>query len=47
MPRRSTRPPKYRKHKAAGQAVVTLSGRDRCPGSQGKAELVEAMIKVE
>ena len=28
MPRRSRSLPKYRKHKASGQAVVTLDGMD-------------------
>ncbi len=28
MPKLTSRPPKYRKHKASGQAVVTLDGRD-------------------
>jgi len=28
MPRLSHRLPKYRKHRASGQAIVTLNGRD-------------------
>jgi hypothetical protein len=29
--------PKYRKHKASGQAVVTLAGRDHYLGPRGTA----------
>jgi hypothetical protein len=32
MPRLNARTPKYRKHKASGQAVVTISGRDHYLG---------------
>lgn len=35
MPRLSTSVPKYRKHKASGQAVVTLSGKDFYLGPHG------------
>lgn len=35
MPRLSDSLPKYRKHRASGQAVVTLSGRDFCLGPHG------------
>jgi hypothetical protein len=35
MPRLSNSVPKYRKHKASGQAVVTLNGRDHYLGPQG------------
>jgi len=32
MPKLSSRPPKYRKHRASGQAVVTINGRDHYLG---------------
>jgi hypothetical protein len=35
MPKLSRAVPKYRKHKATGQAVVTISGRDRYLGRYG------------
>ena len=35
MPRLVNQPPKYRKHKASGQAVVTLNGRDHYLGPHG------------
>ena len=35
MPRLTTTPPKYRKHKRSGQAVVTLNGRDYYLGPHG------------
>ena len=35
MPKLTLRPPKYRKHKASGQAVVTLNGRDFYLGPHG------------
>ena len=38
MPRLSLRHPKYRKHKASGQAVVTLNGRDFYLGIYGTPE---------
>ena len=38
MPRLSLRPPKYRKHKASGQALVTLNGRDFYLGPHGSPE---------
>ena len=37
MPRLSDSLPKYRKHKATGQAVVTLNGRDFYLGPHGTA----------
>ena len=37
MPRLATAFPKYRKHKASGQAVVTLNGRDHYLGPHGTA----------
>jgi hypothetical protein len=33
MPRLVHAPPKYRKYKASGQAVVTINGRDRYLGA--------------
>jgi hypothetical protein len=42
MPRLIRTLPKYRKHKASGQAVVTICGRDRYLGPHGaKASKVE------
>jgi integrase len=42
MPRLANTVPKYRKHKASGQAIVTLSGRDHYLGPwRTKASLVE------
>ncbi len=42
MPRLSRSVPKYRKHRASGQAVVTLNGRDFYLGPHGtKASKVE------
>ena len=42
MPRISVSPPKYRKHKASGQAVVTIQGRDHYLGPHGtKASKIE------
>ena len=42
MPKLTLRPPKYRKHKVSGQAVVTLNGRDFYLGPYGsKASRVE------
>lgn len=42
MPRLTKSTPRYRKHKASGQAVVTLSGRDFYLGKHGtKASLAE------
>ena len=35
MPRLTATPPKYRKHKRSGQAVVTLNGRDYYLGPHG------------
>ncbi|WP_428305029.1 hypothetical protein [Lacipirellula sp.] len=35
MPRLVDALPKYRKHKASGQAVVTLNGRDHYLGPHG------------
>lgn len=35
MPRLTNRPPAYRKHRATGQAVVTLSGKDHYLGPHG------------
>ena len=35
MPRLTRANPKYRKHRASGQAVVTLDGRDRYLGPHG------------
>ena len=35
MPKLSNSAPKYRKHRASGQAVVTLNGRDFYLGPQG------------
>ena len=35
MPRLTVTPPKYRKHKRSGQAVVTLNGRDYYLGPHG------------
>jgi hypothetical protein len=38
MPRRpSSNPPKYRKHKPTGQAVVRIQGKDHSLGSHGSA----------
>src|SRR3954454_24638656 len=37
MPRLTCRNPSYRKHKATGQAIVTLSGRDFYLGPHGSA----------
>ena len=37
MPRLTNSNPKYRKHRASGQAVVTLSGRDFYLGPHGSA----------
>lgn len=47
MPRLKNAVPKYRKHKASGQAVVTLSGHDRYLGKHGtkpSRELYERLI---
>ncbi len=42
MPRLSSKPPKYCKHKASGQAVVTLDGHDIYLGPYvSKASLAE------
>ena len=42
MPKLSNSVPKYRKHRASGQAVVTLNGRDLYLGPHGtKASRVE------
>ncbi|MCA9231188.1 MAG: hypothetical protein KDA57_11075 [Planctomycetales bacterium] len=35
MPRLSNSVPKYRKHRASGQAVLTLNGRDYYLGPHG------------
>ena len=35
MPRTHRHPPKYRKHRASGQAIVTLNGRDHYLGPHG------------
>ena len=35
MPQKPDRIPRYRRHKASGQAVVTLSGRDHYLGPYG------------
>ncbi|MEO8493844.1 MAG: hypothetical protein ABI614_02150 [Planctomycetota bacterium] len=35
MPRLTNSLPKYRKHRASGQAVVTLAGKDRYLGRYG------------
>ncbi|MEP0061144.1 MAG: site-specific integrase, partial [Rhodopirellula bahusiensis] len=37
MPKLSKSLPKYRKHKASGQAVVTIAGRDHYLGPHGTA----------
>jgi hypothetical protein len=37
MPRLTSSNPKYRRHKATGQAVVTLAGRDIDLGNHGTA----------
>jgi len=37
MPRLQDRTPNYRKHKASGQAIVTLNGRDHYLGPHGSA----------
>ena len=42
MPRLTKSVPKYRKHRASGQAVVTLSGVDHYLGPRGtKASRIE------
>ncbi len=42
MPRLTNATPKYRKHKASGQAIVTLCGKDHYLGPHGtKASNVE------
>ena len=42
MPNSNDRIPKYRKHRASGQAVVTLNGRDCYLGPHGtKASQIE------
>lgn len=38
MPRLKKRPPKYRHHKASGQAIVTIEGRDHYLGLDGSPE---------
>ena len=38
MPKLTTRTPKYRRHKASGQAVVALAGRDIYLGQYGTPE---------
>ena len=38
MPRLVNRPPKYRHHKASGQAIVTIEGRDHYLGLYGSPE---------
>ncbi len=40
MPRLTHKVPSYRLHKASGQAVVTLNGRDRWPGTPLQPEKV-------
>jgi hypothetical protein len=35
MPRLTNSEPKYRKHRASGQAIVTLSGKDHYLGRYG------------
>jgi hypothetical protein len=35
MPKLKNIVPKYRKHRASGQAMVTLNGRDHYPGPYG------------
>ena len=46
MPRLSQRPPKYRYHKASGQAVVTLGGRDVYLGRYGSEESKQAYSRL-
>ena len=41
MPRRQSKVPSYCLHKASGQAVVRLDGRDRYLGPHGSLESVE------
>jgi hypothetical protein len=42
MPKLTQAVPKYRKHRASGQAVVTIAGRDHYLGSYGtKASRIE------
>jgi hypothetical protein len=42
MPKFNYRPPAYRKHKASGQAVVTINGTDHYLGPHGsKASQIE------
>ena len=38
MPRLKNRPPSYRLHKASGQAIVTLNGRDQRAGQENRPE---------
>lgn len=38
MPRLANRPPKYRRHKASGQAIATIEGRDHYLGPYGSPE---------
>ena len=42
MPRLTTRSPKYRKHRASGQAVVTLNGKDHYLGKYDSPESKDA-----
>jgi hypothetical protein len=44
MPRLIHAPPKYRKHKASGQAVVTINGRDHYLGPSAARPAVENTI---
>jgi hypothetical protein len=46
MPRLTHKVPLYRLHKASGQAVVTLNGRDHYLGPHGSAESQEAYRRV-
>lgn len=42
MSRITRKPPSYRRHKATGQAVVTIAGKDHYLGSHGSPESIDA-----
>ena len=46
MTRRRKKPPSYRLHKASGQAVVTINGKDRYLGTHGTQESRELYARV-
>jgi hypothetical protein len=46
MPRLIYRTPSYRKHRASGQAVVTLDGQDHYPGPHGTAASKREYIRL-